>query len=82
MYGIYGRQLEDYRDLADRFELGLPLHKNQPLRLKPGDLITVADAGHYAFVGAFTRDVTRINDHLRVLDTEIARRNKLIGVMG
>lgn len=82
MYELYGKQLETYRDIADRFELQLPITKEQPLKLKPGDVITTADAGRHAFVGAFARDVRRINQQISVLDTEIARRNNLIGVMG
>jgi hypothetical protein len=74
-YEILGTQLNNYKEVADRFELDLPL------KPKPGETIRYAD-GSTDFIRHFYVGVHRINEHLRVLDAEIARRNELIGVMG
>jgi len=81
-YAFYGHLLEDYSDIAERFELQLPLQKNEPPRTMPGDVVTVADAGYYTFVNTIIREVKQINNHILVLEEEIVRRNQLIGVMG
>lgn len=75
VYRILGTQLEGYADIAGRFEIQLPL------KPKPGEIIRYAN-GEEKFVSSFYAGVCRINAHLAVLDDEIARRNKLIGVMG
>lgn len=74
-YAILGSQLNDYKEVAERFELDLPL------KPKPGETIQYAD-GSTDFIHHFYVGVRRINEHLRVLDAEIARRNLLVGVMG
>jgi hypothetical protein len=75
VYTILGVQLDQYKDIAERFELDLPL------KPKPGETIRYAD-GSTDFIRHFYVGVHRINEHLRVLDAEIARRNQLVGVMG
>lgn len=75
LYKIYGIQLQEYKDIADRFEIDLPIEP------KPGVLIRYA-SGEERFVSGFYAGVVRINGHLKVLDDEIRRRNELIGVMG
>lgn len=75
VYQILGRQLNEYKEIADRFEMDLPL------KPRPGEIIQYAD-GSTDFIHHFYAGVSRINEHLRALDQEIARRNKLIGVMG
>lgn len=81
VYRIFGQQLIDYKDIADRFEIAIPMEYPK-LDLKPGDVISVADANHLDFIGRWYRDVVRANNQLKALDREIARRNNLIGVMG
>lgn len=74
MYAIYGKQLDEYKGIADRFEIKLPL------KPKPGELVTYAN-GSQEFMGRFYFSVKRINDQIQILDHEIARRNNLVGVM-
>lgn len=74
-YRIFGIQLQEYKDIADRFEIPLPLE------VKPGEIIRYSD-GEERFVSGFYAGVSRINGHLKVLDDEIKRRDSLIGVMG
>ena len=74
-YQVLANQLMEYKEVADRFEMDLPL------KPKVGEPIVYAD-GSLDFIHHFYAGVNRINNHLNVLDREIARRNKLIGVMG
>lgn len=68
IYAILGRMLGEYNGVHSR--IGVP---------KPR--IEYGDAENIFFI-RFWQDVVRINEQLKVLDREIARRNKLIGVMG
>lgn len=68
IYGILGRMLSEYNGIHQR--IGVP---------KPH--IAFGDCENIFFL-RFWGDVTRINEQLKVLDREIARRNNLIGVMG
>ena len=81
-YKVLGIQLEGYGDIADRFELQLPLDRPTVRQLKPGDIVTVAESGRYTFVARLCTEVKLVNDQLNVLDAEISRRSQLIGIMG
>lgn len=74
LYLIYGRQLEEYKDIADRFEINLPVEA------EPGEVIPVP-VGAESFVNSWYNTVHKINSQIRVLDAEISRRNTLVGVM-
>lgn len=75
VYKIYGDQLIEYKRIAETFDLELPV------RIKPGELIGYSDE-KVAFIDRWLGDVIKVNRYIDVLDQEIARRNKLIGVMG
>lgn len=68
IYRILGVMLSEYNGVHQR--IGVP---------KPN--IKYADHENIFFL-RFWGDVKRINEQLQVLDTEIARRNSLIGVIG
>lgn len=83
MYKVYGEQLREYADTAERFEIAIPMDKElREFATTPGALIPTRDLQHADFVNRWFRDVKRIVGQLKALDREIARRNKLIGVMG
>lgn len=68
IYGILGQMLSEYHNVHKR--IGVP----QPH-------IELTDESNI-FLFRFWGDVNRINDQLKALDREIARRNNLMGVMG
>lgn len=68
IYRILGRQLSEYNGVHQR--IGVP---------KPR--IDFADCENIFFI-RFWQDVRRINEQIKCLDKEIARRNNLMGVMG
>lgn len=78
LYQTFGVALEGYREDAKRAGIILPFGT-----IKAGDIIEIeqfnADGGLNAI--RLMKDVEQINKHLKVLDTEIARRNKLVGVL-
>lgn len=81
-YKIYGNQLREYADTADRFEINIPMDKElKEFILTPGSVIPTRDLQHADFVNRWFRDIQKIVRHLNTLDREIARRNKLVGVM-
>jgi hypothetical protein len=75
VYQVLGHQLDDYKDIADRFEIHLPIDPT------PGAMVPIP-VGAEDFIHHWYNGVVRINGQLKVLDQEIARRNELIGVMG
>lgn len=75
VYKKYGNQLNEYRAIAIRFDLDLPI------KFRPGEIFEYTP-DFADFLGRYVLGVSKLNKQLAVLDTEIARRNKLIGVMG
>jgi len=67
-----------YRVLSDRLQEYNGLHQRINI---PHASIEYSDEENLLFL-RFWRDVARLNSEIEVLDREIARRNKLIGVMG
>lgn len=76
IYQVLGLQLRDYQDIAERFELHLPIE------VEPGDVIPLTDLDKQDFVSRWYMGVRQINAQLKALDDEIRRRQQLIGVMG
>lgn len=74
-YGAFGKMLTDYKNVADRFELHLPMES------KPGQVYPYYP-GSESFVRSWYDGVNNINEQLKALDKEIERRSQLIGVMG
>lgn len=69
VYKSYGTLLGQYAEIDKR--IAIP---------KQIDIKFTDD--NNVFIMKFWRDVNRIDDHLKVLDAEISRRNNLVGVMG
>jgi hypothetical protein len=67
-----------YRVLSDRLKEYNEFHQRINI---PHASIEYSDEENLLFL-QFWRDVARLNSEIEVLDREIARRNKLIGVMG
>lgn len=78
VYQNYGEQLKEYARMRPIFGIDEAID----LVPKPGQMVPVESFENVLAVGRWFTDVTRINDHIKMLDHEIARRNKLIGVMG
>lgn len=74
VYAILGRQLKEYERVARAVGLKLPV------LVKPGELIEMP-MDKATFVARWYLDVNRINRQIQCLDKEIARRNKLVGVV-
>lgn len=68
IYAILGRMLGEYNGVHQRINV-------------PTARIEYSDHENIFFL-RFWGDVRRINDQIKCLDREIARRNRLIGVMG
>lgn len=68
VYAILGKQLKNHEAYRNRC--------NIPQNID----INFSDHDN-TFIIRFWRDVNRIDAHLQMLDTEIARRNNLIGVI-
>lgn len=75
VYQTFGIQLEGLRDDAERIGVSLPLG------VTVGTLIGVEDPKDDR-IFYILKTASEINRHLKVLDAEIARRNKLVGVLG
>lgn len=67
-YKILGKQLQEYEGVRDRIEIPSAMD------------IDYTDQDNI-FIARFWREVHEVNDSLVALDQEIARRNKLVGVM-
>lgn len=74
VYQTFGVQLDGLRDDAERIGISLPLE------ITVGTLIGVEDPKDDR-VFYILKTASEINEHLKVLDKEIARRNSLVGVM-
>lgn len=75
VYQTFGIQLEGLRDDAERIGVSLPLE------ITVGTLIGIEDPKDDR-IFYILKTASEINRHLKVLDAEIARRNKLVGVLG
>jgi len=80
VYQTFSNQLMEYKMVADRFEIPVPMDKE--LRTMTHGIVKAKDQQFQDFINRWFRDVNKIVGQLSVLDREIARRNKLIGVMG
>lgn len=69
LYKILNKQLQDQVGLKKRF------------KIKDQIDFSYSDEEN-SFILHFNRDTARILAQVKILDREIARRNKLIGVMG
>lgn len=78
VYRHFGEQLKEYQRLKPVFGVDDEID----LTPRPGMIIPVASFEQALAVGRWLQDVSRINDQIKALDQEIARRNKMIGVMG
>lgn len=68
IYSIIGDMLSEYNGIHQRIGVPKPNIKN-------------SDQENIFFI-RFWRDVKRLEEQLSVLDAEITRRNRLIGVVG
>lgn len=69
IYAILGQRMQEYNDLQKRIGI-------------PGTVDINFPDDKNILILRFWRDVTKVNEEIKLLDAEIARRNKLIGVMG
>lgn len=69
LYKVYGEMVMQYKGYKERCQIP------SSIKVQFGDLENM-------FVLQFNREVKRLDAQINVLDKEIARRNKLIGVMG
>lgn len=77
MLEIYAKQLIDYRDLGQRIGLKLPIERE----FEQGGLRNMS-LDRATIVSKWFLDVKRIYNHIDTINAEIARREKLVGVMG
>lgn len=70
-----------HNQMIDITRIATVLNLDTQQILKPGGFLIYEDS-KAEVAGRWILDFHGVNKHLQVLDREIARRNKLIGVMG
>lgn len=76
---VYGEQLINYQEVAKTFKIDLPITSNSIVKVVPR---RQKNSLEYDFIRRFILGIQSIYAQVDVVNREISRRNKLIGVMG
>lgn len=80
-YIVYGAQLEDYSGIGKRFNVPAMGEEDTAMQIYMENPDSELVIKREDFIARFYYDIGKINLWIKTLDTEIARRNKLVGVM-